>query len=434
MPAGLPRTLVPRTLAEALELCRENADATAVSGATIVLQPEMPASTVRIDLGALPFAAVQVTDDGALDIGALVRLGDLARLPALADDRLGALRDVLDAFVPRAVRALATVGGNLAFGGALGGPLALLGAQVKVQSLAGGRTVAADALALAPGELVVGAIVPLPPPFVRTCAAIVRKTPVGPGLVSVAVGVAGGAVDVVVSGGYTRTLRIAIPSTATPADLQRAVQDAVLAAAPHGGMSGDGPWRSAVAGVVARRLFTGTWQRPVTPTHAGTAPDFDPRPADGVFSFHARVDGQAVAALVPADATLTDALRLCGAFQVKSSCSEGACGACSVLVDGHTMRSCLVPATRCNGLSIRTAAAPEQQELGEAIAKAGGLQCGFCTPGMVAALASLAPPAEPWDAAALARELDGNLCRCTGYVQLLHGAVEALNARRNRAG
>jgi aerobic-type carbon monoxide dehydrogenase small subunit (CoxS/CutS family) len=106
----------------------------------------------------------------------------------------------------------------------------------------------------------------------------------------------------------------------------------------------------------------------------------------------------------------------CGLTGTKEGCGEGECGACTVLIDGEPVNSCLVPAAHMDGTAVETiegvAAARELHPLQEAFVVEGGAQCGICTPGMI--MASLAIPRRP-TTAAIQEALAGNLCRCTGY-------------------
>ena len=121
---------------------------------------------------------------------------------------------------------------------------------------------------------------------------------------------------------------------------------------------------------------------------------------------------------------LREDLRLTG---VKEGCGEGECGACSVLVNGELVNSCLLPVLQANGTRVTTieglAAGGELHPVQEAFLRCGGAQCGICTPGMIlAAVCLLRQNPQPTDAA-IRDGLAGNLCRCTGYTKIFE-AVE----------
>jgi carbon-monoxide dehydrogenase small subunit len=107
----------------------------------------------------------------------------------------------------------------------------------------------------------------------------------------------------------------------------------------------------------------------------------------------------------------------------KNGCSAGECGACTVLMNGEPVNSCMVLAAECEGANIVTveglAKGGKLTRLQEAIIKSGGVQCGFCTPGMlISASALLKRNAKPTDAE-IREAIVGNLCRCTGYVRIV---------------
>jgi carbon-monoxide dehydrogenase small subunit len=114
----------------------------------------------------------------------------------------------------------------------------------------------------------------------------------------------------------------------------------------------------------------------------------------------------------------------------KEGCGEGECGACSVLIDGQMVNSCLVPVAQVDGCSIKTIegiAISETQLHGvqQAFIECGGAQCGICTPGMVIAAVSLLEKNPHPDEAAIREGLAGNLCRCTGYMKIFESVVRA---------
>jgi len=127
---------------------------------------------------------------------------------------------------------------------------------------------------------------------------------------------------------------------------------------------------------------------------------------------------------------LLDVLRLeLGLTGVKEGCGEGECGSCSVLMDGTLVNSCLVPVLQAAGTSIVTieglASGDSLHLLQEAFLECGGAQCGICTPGMILAAVHLLNenPAPTMDQ--IKEGLSGNLCRCTGYSQILEAVAEA---------
>jgi carbon-monoxide dehydrogenase small subunit len=131
---------------------------------------------------------------------------------------------------------------------------------------------------------------------------------------------------------------------------------------------------------------------------------------------------------------LLDMLREdCALTGTKEGCGEGECGACTVLIDGVAVNSCLVPAAHADRADVLTieglAKSRRPHPLQDAFVKHGGAQCGICTPGMI--MASLALKRRP-NTAAIQEALAGNLCRCTGYVAIYKAVKEG--AGRARTG
>jgi carbon-monoxide dehydrogenase small subunit len=123
---------------------------------------------------------------------------------------------------------------------------------------------------------------------------------------------------------------------------------------------------------------------------------------------------------------LREQLHLTG---TKEGCGEGECGACTVIIDGQIVNSCLVPVAQVNGSEITTiegvAAQNQLHAVQQAFIDHGGAQCGICTPGMVlAALDLLKRNPKPTEAE-IRNGLAGNLCRCTGYMKIFESVVRA---------
>jgi carbon-monoxide dehydrogenase small subunit len=136
---------------------------------------------------------------------------------------------------------------------------------------------------------------------------------------------------------------------------------------------------------------------------------------------------------------LLDVLREdCGLTGTKEGCGEGECGACTVLIDGIAVDSCIVPAAHAEGCRVITIEGARKTRTGKALQNAfvehGGAQCGICTPGMILAAAPLKRGATLQD---VKTALAGNLCRCTGYPAIFRSVDAALNpavAKRLRRG
>lgn len=150
------------------------------------------------------------------------------------------------------------------------------------------------------------------------------------------------------------------------------------------------------------------------------------------------VNGEIDRVDVPAQMTLLEMLReklvLTG---TKNGCAAGECGACTVLMNGEPVNSCLVLAVECDGSEIVTveglAHDGQLDPIQRAIVEAGGVQCGFCTPGiLITSWALLDRNPEPTDSE-IQEALVGNLCRCTGYQRIIDGVLEAAELEKELA-
>jgi len=122
----------------------------------------------------------------------------------------------------------------------------------------------------------------------------------------------------------------------------------------------------------------------------------------------------------------------------KEGCGEGECGACSVLMNGELVNSCLVPVAQADGAEIETVEGLGQDEklhvVQRAFLECGGAQCGMCTPGMLVAAAHLLKKNACPDLAAIREGLNGNLCRCTGYMRIFEAVERAMSSTAEGRG
>ena len=138
--------------------------------------------------------------------------------------------------------------------------------------------------------------------------------------------------------------------------------------------------------------------------------------------------------VVPSNMTLMQMLRESQALTgTKNGCSAGECGACTVLMNGEPVNSCMVLAVECDNAEITTveglAHDKQLDPIQEAIIEAGGVQCGFCTPGILISSRALLDRNPDPDEKQIAEALVGNLCRCTGYARIIRAVKEAARVK-----
>ena len=153
------------------------------------------------------------------------------------------------------------------------------------------------------------------------------------------------------------------------------------------------------------------------------------------MSVRFEVNGKPVAVTVEPRTTLADCLR----HQLRLTgthlgCEHGVCGACTILVDGAAVRSCLILAVQAEGTKVVTVEGLSEDAdltpLQKSFRKHHALQCGFCTPGMITTAHALLSEEPDCDAARVREVLSGNLCRCTGYISIIEAVLDARAAYR----
>ena len=436
--------LHPKTIPEALAILAEHgADAMPIAGGTNVLvdlragkhQPR-----VLVDVARLPGLRGIQRDNGHLVIGGGTTISDLLFDPLVAQ-HAPALKEAAAVFANPLIRNRATVGGNLADASPAADtapPLLALDAEVELASQGGTRRVPLV-------DFLVG----------------VRKTLRRPDELLIAVRFpvpSSGTVSHFQKVGLRRAdaisvLSAAVAVTCDAAGRCTAARIALGALAPR-------PLRATAAETAAgwRKTDARGHCRGRSPGRRGGSPDQrHPRlsrlPPAGDRGDRAAAVGEGVGcggggmkpelvtlhingrthtlALAP-NVTLLHALRDLGYVDVKCGCEQGDCGACAVMLDGVAVNSCLVLAGQADGCQIVTAAGlgsvKQPHPLHEAFADSGAIQCGYCTPGFIIAAKALLDRTPHPTEAEIREAISGNLCRCTGYGQI----VEAVQIAAER--
>ncbi len=152
-----------------------------------------------------------------------------------------------------------------------------------------------------------------------------------------------------------------------------------------------------------------------------------------------RVNGQDFLVAVEDHWTLLDVLRnVVGYTGAKKGCDKGECGACTVILNGKAVQSCLVLAVQAQGKEITTIEGLSREgrldPIQEAFHELGAIQCGFCTPGMIMTTKALLARNQSPSVDEIKKELSGNLCRCTGYIKIIEAVRRAAGVAQENTG
>lgn len=135
------------------------------------------------------------------------------------------------------------------------------------------------------------------------------------------------------------------------------------------------------------------------------------------------VNGEKITAEAKPEESLLRFLRRNGFTDVKCGCEKGDCGTCTVIMNGKTIKSCIVLATQANGKEVLTAKGLEKTKIGQKLQESfvnyGAIQCGFCTPGIIVTAKSYLDDNPVPDKEEIKKAISGNLCRCTGYKKIV---------------
>lgn len=449
--------LSPATLDEALAMLDQyGARARLVAGGTdlmVEVERGVRVPEVLIDLTRLPgMGDISLDTAGVLHIGPLVTHNQAATSALVRERAFPLARACWEVGAPQ-IRNRATIAGNLATASPANdtiSPLWALQASITIRSVRGERTLSCEQFfkgvrktALEPGELIADISVPAP-------ALAQRGTFLKLGLRRAqAISIVNAAVVLVFDGDTVADARVALgsvaPTIVRAAEAERLLRGQVLgdrviadaasavsrSVTPISDVRGSADYRRYMTGVLVRQALESLAAKterdtmPAEPVVLRGASDgrLSPgTPFDGTIA--ARVNGRDMVLGEAHDKSLLRLLREDGALPgTKEGCAEGECGACTVLLDGMAVMSCLTPAAQAHGRSVTTieglSAGSALHPVQQAFVAHAAVQCGYCTPGFVMSAAALLDERAAPDDDAIRQALAGNLCRCTGYYKIL---------------
>ena len=448
----------PASLENALDLLAAHApEARIVAGATdliVEFDRGTRAPCALIDITRLPgLDAITLGDDGCVHLGPLVTHSAAASSELCAQHARALVQACREVGAPQ-IRNRATIAGNLITASPANDtitPLMALDATVTLRSRSGTRTLplakfytGVRRTLLQPDEILIDIAFPALGAHAHSaylklglrraqaisvvnCAVMLARNDAG---VVTDARIALGAVAPTIMRAYDAE-GVLLGTHADEAAITRAAELAGAATSPISDVRASADYRRDMTPVLVRRALTAALHNEPLVAPA-------PIPASTAQHIHTAacaVNGHNFAVAESAEhKTLLRWLREdCDLTGTKEGCAEGECGACTVLLDGHPVMACLVPAPRARGAQVRTIESLEQGDalhpLQQAFVDCAAVQCGYCTPGLLMSGAALFD-SEPQPSDALIREaISGNLCRCTGYYRILEAFEQVRGAR-----